>query len=177
MPMLQRTAEIAPSGSVRVLWAGSVAVELAPTGGIPFTEAGEPSISNDQAKNYSVSKTGNVLLAMETARRYHRDSIVSVAYNPGNLKTQLQRHMTWWQYAVARTILYPPTLGAYTMLFAGWSENMTLANSGAYVWPWGRIGALRRDICQAALAKTENGGEGLAERFWLWCEGKTAPYR
>ena len=39
---------------------------------------------------------GNVLFARELARR-HGDKIVSTSLNPGNLKTDLQRHLPGWQ--------------------------------------------------------------------------------
>ncbi|KAK4612333.1 Short-chain dehydrogenase/reductase [Fulvia fulva] len=174
MPRLLQTAETAPAGSVRVLWAGSVAVELAPRAGMSWTEGVDaaPVTSSDQASNYSISKTGNVLLAMETARRYGKRGIISVAYNPGNLRTGLQRHMAWWQYMVARMVLYSPHLGACTVLFAGWSDAVTFALNGAYVWPWGRVGSLRKDILQATQP-IDCGGCAVGERFWLWCERVT----
>jgi len=39
------------------------------------------------------------VVARELARQ-HGDKIVSTSVNPGNLNTDLQRHMPWWQAAV-----------------------------------------------------------------------------
>lgn len=169
MPLLQKTAATAPPGSVRVLWAASIAVEMSPPGGLDITPDGVLTTYNDQPKNYAISKVANALLAIETARRYGKDGIISLAFNPGNLKTPLQRNLPWWQYGVALLILYPPALGAYTELFAGWAEEISVENNGAYIVPWGRIGKLRSDIEQSAKPSNE-GGTALASRLWDWCE-------
>ena len=42
---------------------------------------------------------GNVVVARELARRYG-DKIVSTSLHPGNIRTDLQRHLPWWQDAV-----------------------------------------------------------------------------
>ena len=39
------------------------------------------------------SQQGNVVFAKELARRYGDKGIVSTSVNPGNLKTELQRHV------------------------------------------------------------------------------------
>lgn len=41
---------------------------------------------------YAQSKYGNVAIARELARLYGDQGIVSTVVNPGNLKTELQRH-------------------------------------------------------------------------------------
>jgi retinol dehydrogenase-12 len=40
---------------------------------------------------------GNVVHAKELARR-HGDKLVATSCNPGNLKTDLQRHLPSWQH-------------------------------------------------------------------------------
>ncbi|KAJ7706054.1 hypothetical protein B0H17DRAFT_1192601 [Mycena rosella] len=44
------------------------------------------------AKLYMRSKFGNIVFSNELARRYGDNGIVSTSENPGNLKTDLQRH-------------------------------------------------------------------------------------
>lgn len=36
---------------------------------------------------------GNVVLASELDRRYRNEGIVSISLNPGNIRSDLQRHM------------------------------------------------------------------------------------
>lgn len=62
--------------------------------------------------------------------------------------------------------MHNPIKGAYTELYAGWSSDITLENSGAYLIPWGRIGRPRTDI-EAAMSDVEGSN---ARRFWEWCE-------
>jgi hypothetical protein len=52
--------------------------------------------------------------------------------NPGYLKTQLQRHVTGMQSTILGFFLQPPINGAYTMMFAGLSDQVTPNKSGAY---------------------------------------------
>ncbi|KZP21942.1 hypothetical protein FIBSPDRAFT_931383 [Athelia psychrophila] len=70
---------------------------------------------------YSQSKMGNAIFAAETARRYGDLGIVSVALNPGNLKSDLQRHMSPVAHFLSDWLLYPVAMGALTQLWAGTS--------------------------------------------------------
>ncbi len=65
--------------------------------------------------------------------------------------------------------MHEPIKGAYTELYAGWSRDVTLEQSGAYLIPWGRIGRLRADI-EDAMRDAEGGN---ARRFWEWCERRS----
>ncbi|KAF7188130.1 Short-chain dehydrogenase/reductase [Pseudocercospora fuligena] len=178
LPILSRCAASSPAGSVRIIWTGSVATELGRLAKL-FSDEGKPAmIMDDQAQNYVLSKIGNIFLAAETARRYGESTgLVSVAVNPGNLDTRLQRNMTWWQYGVARLLLFPAFLGAYTQLYAGWSDDITIANNnGSYIWPWGRVGYLRKDL-EEAVRPGSDGGSSLAAKFWSWCNETVSDYQ
>lgn len=177
LPILGKCAASSPANSVRIIWTGSVATELGRLFEL-FSDEGKPAmVIDDQAQNYVSSKIGNVFLAAETARRYGESTgLVSVAVNPGNLNTGLQRNMTWWQYAVARLLLYPAFLGAYSQLYAGWSYDISVAkNNGSYIWPWGRIGYLRKDLEEAVRPGPE-GKFSLAAKFWSWCNETVSAY-
>ncbi|KAK5126139.1 hypothetical protein LTR85_011494 [Meristemomyces frigidus] len=146
-----------------------------PPGGVSIDACGGTTVTphdKDKQANYGASKTGNVFLASELARRYG-DSVQSNAFNPGNLRTELQRNMggaTRW--VVERVLLYPPVYGGYTELFAGWAEEAGRREmNGGYVIPWGRFGDVRADV-QAEIGKEG----GKAERFWDWCERETEGY-
>lgn len=176
VPVLQKTAKEAPEGSVRVTWAASSAVQFSPQGGIQFQEDGnvKPEYSHP-ALDYGASKAGNVFLASEFATRHGKDGITSVSWNPGNLKSELQRHTPFWQNLLLKPFLYPAQLGGYTELWAGCSPDLTASQNGAYVAPWGRVYSVRGDVT-SGLKSEKEGGTGTAEKFWAWCEKETKPY-
>ena len=72
-------------------------------------------------------------------------------------------------------MLYPAINGAYTELYAGWSDDIKLKDSGCYVIPWGRIGRLRDDI-QGGLVDDDKGSTSISKRFWDWCEAEVSKY-
>lgn len=111
-PVLKNTAASAPRNSVRVIWVSSSAIDVAPSGVIDFTNMDYKRDERAWTK-YGRSKAGNVLHAVEFARRTESEGIVSVvsiwiirlvvitncvqSLNPGNLATDLQRSMPGWQ--------------------------------------------------------------------------------
>jgi hypothetical protein len=103
------------------------------------------------------------------------------AFNPGNLNTELTRHlMVPYLESVERLlqglVLWPPRYGAYTELYAGLSPDLTIEqHSGAYIWPWGRIGHLRPDIEDSLRSKIQGGSEKAA-KLWAWCDQETVNF-
>lgn len=127
---------------MRVTWAGSVAIEVfsPKPGGVTFDESGNPTCYSSTSTNYGVSKAANLMLATEFAKRFpvNETNIVTNAWNPGNLQSELQRHTPRVQMMATSWMLYPTVYGAYTELYAGWSEEAgKKENSGKYIWPWG----------------------------------------
>ncbi|GME26200.1 Short-chain dehydrogenase [Neofusicoccum parvum] len=174
LPILQKTAAISAPNSVRVTWAASVAIDFAPEHGMAWNDKKKCPVNHANSSiNYAQSKAGNLFLASEFARRLGRDTgIVSVAYNPGNLRTELYRHANVVAAFLFQILLYPAKLGACTELFAGWSPSIGQHNSGCLVVPWGRVFEPRQGLQQAIRLNYE-GGYGLAERFWDWCDRET----
>ena len=175
-PLLRAASRNAPPHSVRVIWTASLSIEThAPAGGIDEGWlAARGGTTQQPGIDYAQSKVGNWWLAVEAARRYASDGIVSVAQNPGQLDTDVWRYQPWWLMMLLRPTLHPQRMGAYTMLYAAFADGLTAGeNSGAYVMPWGRIRAWhecpRKDIVRAMEA-------GGAERFWQWCEEKATSY-
>jgi len=174
-PLLEKTAAQSPAGTVRVLWAGSFVVEAgSPTDGVQF-ENDAPKVFNFPARDYGQSKAANVLLAREFMQRHAGKNIISLAFNPGNLQTELQRHtpalITW---VFNRIMLHPARFGAYTELWAGWSEDVKgMADGKVYAVPWGRnaLPETRADIVKAL----EEGVVG--KKLWDWCAGETKAFR
>lgn len=179
LPLMESTAsEEAAKGvsnSVRVVWTASQMVELAaPPQGIVMSELTNPL--KDRTRNYNNSKTGNLFLATELARRADpAKGVISVALNPGAASTDLFRHTPWMPY-LAFPLMHKPKLAAYTQLYCGLSQDITVEENGCYVIPWGRIHRdLRKDLVEASKTK-EEGGSGTAKEFWEFCDEKTREY-
>lgn len=69
----------------------------------------------------------------------------------------------------------PPTLGAYTELWAALSPELTPEKSGAYVYPWGRFGSLPSGL-ETSMKQEPEGGTGVATRFVEWCGKQTEAF-
>ncbi|KAH0832124.1 hypothetical protein J3R83DRAFT_13033 [Lanmaoa asiatica] len=76
---------------------------------------------------------GNVVLASELDRRYRAEGIVSISLNPGNIRSDLQRHMGMGSMSrrISNMTLYETPRGALTQLYAGTSP--TAADLGGKV--------------------------------------------
>ncbi|EOD43139.1 putative short-chain dehydrogenase protein [Neofusicoccum parvum UCRNP2] len=94
-PILCSTAASSPPNSVRVTWAASLAIDLmAPDVGMEFDENGDPKNFANNKTNYGQSKVANLFLAVEFAKRCEKHGILSISWNPGNIKTDLYRHIS-----------------------------------------------------------------------------------
>jgi retinol dehydrogenase-12 len=78
-PVLQRTAtQEKEKGGVRVVWVSSSAAEVgSPAGGVDLGNL-DYKVEMGRGPKYGVSKAGNWYHAVEFARRYREDGIVSV---------------------------------------------------------------------------------------------------
>ncbi|KAF2737721.1 short-chain dehydrogenase [Polyplosphaeria fusca] len=131
LPILQRTAQTAEKGSVRVCWASSIGGEVfAPKGGVAFGSDGLLDSAMSNEKLYGQSKAASILLGAEAAYRWGKDGIISNSFHPGNLQSELQRHASAVQRALFGFMLHPVKFGAYTELFAGWSPEVTGERNG-----------------------------------------------
>jgi retinol dehydrogenase-12 len=175
-PVLKRTAANADRNSVRIVWLSSMIAVGTPPGGIIFDgKTGNPKVIKNAMENYMESKVGNLFLASEAAKRLGSDGIISVATNPGLMKTELQRHSSPVQGFIMGVLFKGPKYGAYTELFSALSPAISSKNNGAFVIPWGRLGEVPPHIAKGMKSTTE-GGTGLAEKFWEWCERETKPF-
>ncbi|KAF5342505.1 hypothetical protein D9611_001521 [Ephemerocybe angulata] len=109
---------------------------------------------------YNQSKLGNVVISNEFARRYGEQGLISAAVNPGNLKSDLQRHVGRVPKAIMTFLfLHPIEFGALTQLWAGTTEEGSNMN-GKYLIPWARHGPPP----PASL------NEELGKELWDWLE-------
>ena len=132
-PALVETAKTEPPATVRVVWLSSFGLEL-----YAEKDVGIPTDNLDYHKprpaieRYGMSKVGAWALAVEFAKRYKADGVISIPINPGNLTSELARDQGFALKVTAKIIGYPPAYGACTELFAGMSPQITLDKSGSY---------------------------------------------
>lgn len=155
---------------MRVIWSSSLLVDiLAPPRGRAPAELGTPS--TDQKRNYAVSKTGNWFLAAPLAKRLVPKGVVSIAENPGNLRTGIfddtPRLIVWLSWPV----LYKAVDGAHTALAP--EVTVTVHDSGRYVVPWGKWHAQPREDLLEPIKERKNAGKGFARLFEECCEKAT----
>ncbi|TDL27094.1 NAD-binding protein [Rickenella mellea] len=143
LPTLLETAKTSPDGKVRVVNTSSSMHMFANLHFDTFRD-GKKRAQMRTTKLYAQSKLGNVAFARELARRYGDQGIVSTSLNPGNLKTDLQRHVPSLLRKILDLSLYPAPYGALTQLYAGTSPGGADLN-GKYLIPWARVGTARKD--------------------------------
>lgn len=171
---LESTVLEIKSVALRVVWTGSQMVDLAAVkGGLNPTQL----TCQDQAQNYTVSKVGNWFLASEIAAQVRKAGILSVAQNPGNLKTNILRTAPSLMRWASAPLLYEAKMGPYTELWAGLSEELGMKETGSYILPWGRLHPSPREDLVNALKGVEDGGTGQAPLFTEWCEHQVSEYR
>ncbi|KAG8730184.1 hypothetical protein FRC12_020427 [Ceratobasidium sp. 428] len=167
MPTLIHTVKNSPlaRGHARIINTSSFAIYLGPKNSIVWETLGTDAASREACKQlgkvnlYNQSKKGNVIFSNELARRYADQGIVSVSVNPGNLKTDLQRHLSRLNAWILDKLIYPASYGALTQLWAGTMPNGEQHN-GQFLIPWARVGSA------PAFAADEE----LAAKLWTWCE-------
>ncbi|KAJ8079118.1 short-chain alcohol dehydrogenase [Marasmius tenuissimus] len=111
---------------------------------------------------YYASKWMNIVFMTEFSRRYGDKGIASTAVNPGNIRSELQRHWGGLQtWIVDRLLLYPTPYGALTQLYAGTSEHADEFD-GQYFVPWARRAEPN--------PTSQDPAEG--KRLWEWLEAQ-----
>ncbi|KIM40868.1 hypothetical protein M413DRAFT_27993 [Hebeloma cylindrosporum] len=159
IPALLAGARSSPDGKARVVNTASSASLL--VGGLDFNTFKDTPARKKRATImlYAQSKLGNVLFSNELARRYGDQGIVSTSLNPGNLQSDIQRHLSTLEWLLINPFLYPAKYGALTHLWAGTStEGVELG--GKYLIPWARVGTAN-PVAQDAK---------LAADLWKWFE-------
>ncbi|KAG5764936.1 hypothetical protein H9Q69_002534 [Fusarium xylarioides] len=176
VPILKETAKIQPPASVRVIWTASIVTDLSVRkGGVKMEEVINPS--KDQQVNYTNSKTGNWYLASVLADQVGSHSILSVCHNPGNLQSNLLRHMPSIVGYIVSPLLYHAKFGAYTNLWAGLSPELQIEDGGRFILPWGHFHPNPRADLLENLKSKERGGTGTAVDFAEYCDKVIADHQ
>jgi len=162
LPVLLRTSRDAnatsPDTKVRVVTTSSITHRLSDVHYDTFRDgAARRKLGKDML--YSQSKRGNILFSLELARRYGDQGITSIAVNPGNCRSPIQRHFNPILRAFLNLFLHPIHLGALTSLWAGTSPETEHMN-GSFLIPWARVGA----------ALPEERDPAAGERLWAVIE-------
>ncbi|KAI1505572.1 hypothetical protein F5X99DRAFT_405054 [Biscogniauxia marginata] len=175
-PVMVDTAKVAPKDSVRIIWVSSSAAEhLIPVPGGVDLDNLDYKKDTFYAYKYGMSKAGNYYHSTEFARRHRNDGIVSLSLNPGNLRSELYRNCNFFETMLSNAATYPPVNGAYTELFAAFSDEVTMEKSGGWIVPWGRFADIRKPLYLGSKPQSE-GGTGIAQKFWEWSEEQTSPF-
>ncbi|CEO60955.1 hypothetical protein PMG11_05394 [Penicillium brasilianum] len=175
LPTLKQTAHSESPASVRVIWLSSIVVDTTPAKGVNLEELlGKNTGMN---RNYENTKIGNWFLANDLANQAGSDGILSVTVNPGNLKSNLTRHFPSWVPYLVAPLLYHPIMGAYSELWAAFSPDLTIADGGKYIVPWGRVHPQPRENLLQAMKSKEEGGTGNAALFIQYCHDQIAEFK
>ncbi|KAL1750858.1 hypothetical protein FB107DRAFT_279223 [Schizophyllum commune] len=163
LPTLLLTARLSPDGTVRVINTSSSGHTIVENIDFNTLKDGPARRKTTSTNLYGQSKLGNVLFSNELARRYGDQGIISTSLNPGNLSSNLYRHLSPIVVKLLNwTVLYPNSMGALTQLYAGTMGGKEL--NGKYLIPWARVGKASRAGSDEALAKA----------LWEWCEEQVA---
>ena len=168
LPLLQKTAK--EHGEARVIPVSSLALVLAPTGGIVFDD-----LQTTQAywvlgkwQRYAQSKLANLLYGRELAKRY--PEILTLVADPGPSNTGLVTSLGW----LDKMIVY---LGNWNKFLdddqGHWNQVWLVgvskdeAKSGEMYEP---VGVLSKSYTEYCL------DEKLAARLWDWTEEQLKPW-
>lgn len=167
LPVLLEAASHSPPKSVRVVHLSSVVSYLACEGGLIFGsfKDGPERNSLSEYELYIQSKFGNIVVSNEFHRRYAERGLVSISVNPGNINSELHRHIDestilgFLRKLIGPVVLYPPKLGALTQLYAATAEEAG-NYGGKFLIPWARVGKPR----------PESDDIRLGNDLWTWLE-------
>ncbi|KAG1899527.1 uncharacterized protein F5891DRAFT_402704 [Suillus fuscotomentosus] len=163
LPILTSTAKATSEGKVRVVNVASCAHLF---GGLDFNtfKDGPARKKCSKGKLYNQSKFANVVFALELAKRYGDQGVISTALNPGNINSDLPRHAAAQLPSIVKKIifkvlLYDVSQGALTQLYAATSPEAASLN-GKYLVPWARVRPPRQETQDPQLGKA----------LWDWLE-------
>ncbi|KAK9482717.1 hypothetical protein V1527DRAFT_498967 [Lipomyces starkeyi] len=161
-PLQIKTAQSSPASSVRTIWVSSSAHSLSPDPhGINFGDINYERSKErpDQMTIYGRSKAASI----------SDKGIVSLALNPGGLKTNLPRNIGFLTRHAMGLLLYTSRMGSLTV-YAGFAPELTAKEGFLYIIPWGRIGPFNK--------KAQRGLEqyNTSKKLWAILEEETEKY-
>lgn len=152
----------------RIVWVSSFVQFISlKHGGIDFDNLlkGTPLTSYERLApmaSYTHAKVANIYDSIQWIKHHPDSGVLSVSLHPGAVRTELNPVGSPATKLIEK-VGHDPVYGAYTELYALLSSEITSAQNGAHIVPFGRMGTIRADIERAA-----NGPEG--ERLWNYIE-------
>ncbi|KAI0738885.1 hypothetical protein C8Q80DRAFT_216545 [Daedaleopsis nitida] len=159
MPALTAGAQSSPDHHARVVTTSSSAAYMGIVDFDTLNDGAKRRAKMNPATLYAQSKFGNAIVARQVAKRYADKGIISISVNPGNIESDLQRHMSKLFQTFAAFFLYPVSLGALTQLYAGTMPE-ALNMNGEFLIPWARLGRCRPEMYD----------EEYGQEVWKWIE-------
>lgn len=146
IPFLIKSFQLNPMRPPRVCFTSSMQHLYATSKGFdPSDPSGEKGfhVLPKFIQAYNNSKMAVILIANKLNSEYCGDGIIFSSCNPGNVKTDLSRHIVnlssvWIGNLLGPRVLYPPEMGALTQLYA--CTSLEAGEGGAYYVPWARRG-------------------------------------
>ena len=145
-PLFIKTAEKNPPNLSRIVWVSSTAHMFSPIGGMYLQDPEFKSVDVGLKRKYDQSKAINLIQARQWNIHYPDTNAISLSLCPGYLKTGIQRHLTGLKKMAYDLFFHDQKMGAYTLLFAGLSPEITNKNKGDHVISFGRLGLIRQDL-------------------------------
>ncbi|KAK7043858.1 short-chain alcohol dehydrogenase [Paramarasmius palmivorus] len=168
LPALEAGARSSADGKARIVSTSSSAAYLEQ---VIHWDTFIPGSARNKIGNiglYNQSKFAQVVWTRELAKRYGDRDILAFSCNPGNLKTDLSRNLSFTMRVLTRMLLYPvDPYGSLTQLYAGTSPEVVHKANGSFFVPWAREGP-------TPLKAIDN---ELGEKLWKYLEDevKKAP--
>ncbi|KAL0572016.1 short-chain alcohol dehydrogenase [Marasmius crinis-equi] len=161
LPILERTAEASPPGTVRIVNVASDSPKrLSKNDGIPLDDATVGQKAS-MTQCYGYSKIGNILITRELAKRYPK--IWSFAPHPGTVQTEfmvklgIPRIVLWLLDGLLfKSVEY----GALTPLYAGTSQDIEGTRNGKFLMPVARF--------EDRLPHPQAGDDEFGAKLWEW---------
>ncbi|KAL8718897.1 MAG: hypothetical protein Q9225_004022 [Loekoesia sp. 1 TL-2023] len=172
LPLLLETAKL-PDADVRVVIMTSLGYRMAPKNGVDFKNIKTTQDTGPGAPwmRYGQSKTADILLAKELAKRYPQ--ITSTSIHPGVVKTGLVSNLTFGAKAVVYVGCFMQGIkmiesdeGCYNMLWAAAGDKTGIVNGELYE----PVGILSKTKSKARA------NPRLPGELWEWTEKALASY-
>jgi len=157
-----------PADPSRVVWvASSMQYYFHPPINYDWITDTEARREQDPWTLYGQSKFATVQLTYTLQREFgDNDGVVMFSLDPGNIKSDLQRHnQSFIISAFFRLILWPVEHGALTQLYAA-TEPSALQYKGGYLRPWARVGEPNEGTKDEAEQK----------KMWDYCDETLKPW-
>ncbi|KAF9643484.1 NAD(P)-binding protein [Thelephora ganbajun] len=157
-----------PTDPSRIVWvASSMQYYFNPPIKYDWITDTEVRRKQDPWSLYSQSKFATVQLVYALQRELgDKDGVVMFSLDPGNIKSDLQRHnRSSVVSAMFRFILWPVELGAVTQLYAA-TQSSALQYKGGYFRPWARVGEPHEATKDQAEQK----------KLWDYCHETLKPW-